>query len=74
MELRVGDRLTDETGEWEIVGRPYSTNMGRNGHVRVRRVDQPRRHRDQDVERARADQRKACRGGQVMIRLLRAGQ
>jgi len=22
MELRVGDRLVDETGEWEVVGRP----------------------------------------------------
>jgi hypothetical protein len=41
MELQVGDRLTDETAEWEIIGRPYTTNMGKNAHVRVRRVDQP---------------------------------
>ena len=41
MELRVGDRLTDETAEWEIIGRAYTTNMGKNAHVRVRRVDQP---------------------------------
>jgi hypothetical protein len=41
MELHVGDRLTDETAEWEIIGRPYTTNMGKNAHVRVRRVGQP---------------------------------
>jgi hypothetical protein len=41
MELQIGDRLTDETAEWEIIGRPYTTNMGKNAHVRVRRVDQP---------------------------------
>ena len=39
MELRIGDRLTDETAEWEIIGRPCTTNMGKNAHVRVRRVD-----------------------------------
>jgi len=41
MDLRVGDRLTDETGEWEIIGRPYTVNHGKTAHVRVRRVDQP---------------------------------
>lgn len=39
MELQVGDRLTDETGEWEIAGRPYSTNAGKDVHVRVKRVE-----------------------------------
>ena len=39
MELHVGDRLTDETGEWEIVGRPYTANAGKDVHVRVRQVD-----------------------------------
>jgi hypothetical protein len=29
MELLVGDRLTDETGEWEIISRPYTTQMGK---------------------------------------------
>ena len=29
MELQIGDRLTDETAEWEITGRPYTTNMGK---------------------------------------------
>jgi hypothetical protein len=41
MELRVGDRLVDETGEWEIVGRPYTTAGGKNARVRVQRVGEP---------------------------------
>ena len=36
MLLPIGDRLTDETGEYEIVGRPYTTNAGKDVHVRVR--------------------------------------
>ena len=39
MLLRIGDRLTDETGEYEVAGRPYTTQMGKNVHVRVKRVD-----------------------------------
>jgi hypothetical protein len=35
MDLRVGDRLADETGEWEVIGRPYTTAAGKNAHVRV---------------------------------------
>jgi hypothetical protein len=41
MDLRVGDRLIDETGEWEVIGRPYTTNTGKGARVRVRRVGQP---------------------------------
>jgi hypothetical protein len=41
MELQVGDRLADETGEWEVIGRPYTTNAGKDARVRVRRVGQP---------------------------------
>jgi hypothetical protein len=41
MELRVGDRLADETGEWEIIGRPYTTNAGKDAHARVKKVGQP---------------------------------
>ena len=40
-ELRIGDRLSDETGEWEVVGRPYTTAGGKNARVRVQRVGQP---------------------------------
>jgi hypothetical protein len=41
MELQIGDRLADETGEWEITVRPYTSPGGKNVHARVRRVDQP---------------------------------
>ncbi len=41
MELRIGDRLADETGEWEVVGRPYTTSGGKNARVRVQRVGEP---------------------------------
>ena len=36
-----GDRLVDETGEWEIIGRPYTTAGGKNSRVRVQRVGEP---------------------------------
>jgi hypothetical protein len=39
--LRPGDRLADETGEYEVLGRPYSTGGGKTAHVRVQRVNQP---------------------------------
>jgi hypothetical protein len=41
MELRVGDRLTDATGEWEVIAQPYTTAGGRVVHARVQRIDQP---------------------------------
>src|SRR5713101_7458729 len=41
MELRIGDRLSDETGEWEVVGRPYTTARGKNARVRVQSDGQP---------------------------------
>src|SRR4029453_10502080 len=41
MKLQIGDPLTDSTGEWEVVGRPYTTAGGKNSHVRVQRVDKP---------------------------------
>jgi hypothetical protein len=37
MLLRIGDRLTDE---YEIIGRPYTTNAGKDVHARVKKVDQ----------------------------------
>jgi hypothetical protein len=33
MQLQVADRLTDETGEYEVIGRPYTTNAGRDVHA-----------------------------------------
>jgi hypothetical protein len=41
MELQVGDRFADETGEWEVVGPPFTTAGGKNAHARVRKVSQP---------------------------------
>ena len=41
MELQVGDRFVDETGEWEVVAPPYSTAGGRIVHARVQRINEP---------------------------------
>jgi len=38
MELQIGDRLADETGEWEVVGRPYTTAGGKTAYARVQRA------------------------------------
>jgi hypothetical protein len=40
MQLQVGDRISDETGEWEVANRPHTTAGGKIAHARVRRVDQ----------------------------------
>ena len=39
MALHVSDRLVHETGEYEVIARPYTTAAGKNAHVRVKRVD-----------------------------------
>jgi hypothetical protein len=41
MLLRVGDRFTDETGEWEIASQPSSAVGGKTVRARVRRVGEP---------------------------------
>jgi hypothetical protein len=38
MQFKLGDRLEDETGEYEVVGRPHTTAAGQT-QVRVQRVD-----------------------------------
>jgi hypothetical protein len=38
MRLLLGDRIVDETGEYEVIGRPYTTAAGKNAHARVKRV------------------------------------
>jgi hypothetical protein len=40
MDLKVGDRLVDETGEWEIIARPYASAAGKIASARVRRIGQ----------------------------------
>jgi hypothetical protein len=37
MQLQVGDRRADETGEYEVIGRPYTTNAGRTPTLASRR-------------------------------------
>ena len=41
MQVQVGDRFSDESGHWEVIGRPYMTAGGKTSHVRVQRVDKP---------------------------------
>jgi hypothetical protein len=38
MQLQLGDRIVDETGEYEG-HRPAYTTAGKQAHVRVRRID-----------------------------------
>jgi hypothetical protein len=42
MELQSGDRITDETGEWEIISRPYVSAGGKLVSAQVRRIDHPK--------------------------------
>ena len=41
MELRVGDRIVDEIGDWEVIGRPYTVTGGKYARVRVQMFGQP---------------------------------
>ena len=41
MEIRVGDRLTDEQGEWEVETHPSALHGGKALHARLRKVGQP---------------------------------
>jgi hypothetical protein len=41
MKLRLGDRFTDETGEWEIARHPYTGVGGKTVHARVQKVGEP---------------------------------
>ena len=38
MQLQVGDRFTDEEGDWEVTGRPYTTREGEVVHVTIQRT------------------------------------
>jgi hypothetical protein len=38
MEIRVGDRLTDEQGEWEVDTHPAALHGGKSLHARLRKV------------------------------------
>ena len=41
MQLQIGDTFSDESGDWEVIARPYATAGGKSSHVRVQRVDKP---------------------------------
>ena len=70
MELQLGDRITDETGEWEVIRPPYSTAGGRIVHARVQRIGAARQLGDSKLGRFQAHQRGASdrRGWQRMMR------
>jgi hypothetical protein len=73
VELQIGDRLTDETGEWEIIGRPYTTAGGKDARVRVQKVGKPggteiriwRAHERVSLKRASAEENKRCNYGEL---------
>jgi hypothetical protein len=65
MQLQVGDRLADETGEWEVIGLPYSAAGGKIVQVRVQRAGHDRpgfrtygAHERVSVKRATAEEGK----------------
>ena len=41
MQLQIGDRLVDETGTWEVASRPYTTNAGKDAHIRIKKIGRP---------------------------------
>jgi hypothetical protein len=41
MNLQIGDRISDETGEWGVLGRPFTTVGGKSANVRGRLIKQP---------------------------------
>jgi len=41
MELQLGDRIRDATGEWEVISRPYAWADGKLVSAHLRKVDRP---------------------------------
>ena len=66
LELQIGDSLT-ETGDWEIIGRPYTTAGGGRTRVFASRGSANLPSSSSDLGRARARQREAggLRGGRL---------
>ena len=41
LQLRVGDRFTDEEGEWEVIARPFTTREGKVVHATIQKPGEP---------------------------------
>lgn len=41
MQFQIGDKFSDESGDWEVIARPYATAGGKSTHVRVQRLNKP---------------------------------
>lgn len=41
MQLKVGDKIIDASGEWGVISRPHTTLGGKSVHVRVKLVEPP---------------------------------
>jgi hypothetical protein len=46
MEVQIGDRFTDEEGEWEVVSHPATLHGAKTLRARVRRAGEPAIERD----------------------------
>ena len=46
MEIQIGDRFTDEEGEWGVASHPATLHGAKSLRARVRRVEQPATERD----------------------------
>jgi hypothetical protein len=51
MQLQVGDRYTDESGEWEAVSRPVSYRGGKSVRARVQVPGRPDTEREEPGKR-----------------------
>ena len=74
MQLQIGDRFSDESGEWEVIGRPYSTVGGKKTEVRVQRSDKPGVTETADLGLVREDHAETATGsrGGLIYRAARA--
>jgi len=41
IQLQLGDRVTDATGEWEVITRPYVSAGGKLASAHVRKIGRP---------------------------------
>jgi hypothetical protein len=46
MDIQIGDRFTDEAGEWEVVNHPATLHGAKSLRARVRRAEPPADERD----------------------------